>query len=387
MVPSLVFDMRILFHIPTLGIGGAERQLTYLVRGLVERGWDVYVVTLYPGGRFWDELEGWGGCTLHSLGRKSRWDFTVIPKLAHYLKKHDIDLVQGWMAPCNSFAALAAKLTGKIMLMAVRASNAEYGFGGRMYVRADQWVARWWARKVIFNSYAGRDYHLGYGYPNEKCTVILNGLASPDDRSFPEPFRHDPPWKIGMIARFDPIKDHVMMFEAMQSLLQQDTPVELHLYGDGQEDWKRHLEHEAQRLGVDAQVYWHGFVDDVWDVLAKMDMISSSSYGEGMSNTLLEAMMAGRAIVATDVGDANRMLNGESGRYGQIVPVKDARVMAEAILNLIQKPADAIKMGAKAREIVVDEYSVDAMVGRYERLFSSCAEGTRNEDAQKTSGF
>ncbi len=366
--------MRILFHIHALGIGGAEQQLTYLVRGLVERGWDVHVVTLYSGGRFWDELEGWGGCTLRSLGRKSRWDFAVVPKLMHYIKMYNIDLIQGWQRPCNSFAGLVGYICGVPVNISVRNSNTVDSFGARIYYWIDRVLLRLAIiKKVIFNSYVGCNHHLRFGYSKEKATVIPNGIVVPAGRAFAKPFGHSPPWKIGMIARLDPMKDHVMMFEAMQLLLQQDAPVELHLYGDGQEDWKRHLEHKAQRLGVDAQVYWHGFVDDVWDVLAQMDMISSSSYGEGMSNTLLEAMMASRAIVATDVGDANRMLNGEAGRCGQIVPVKDAKAMAEAILNIIQKPADAIKMGGKAREIAVSVYSVEAMVARYDQLYCNFA--------------
>lgn len=363
--------MRILFHIAFLGIGGAERQLTYLARGLAERGFDVHVVTLYPGGRFWQELEACGGCTLHSLGRKSRWDFSVVGKLAHYIKEHDIDVVQGWMAPCNSFAALAAKRAGKPMLMAIRASNAEYGFGGRMYARADRWMARWLAKKVIFNSYAGLDYHIRLGYAEEKCMVIPNGLACPDDCLFLEPFQHDPPWKIGMIARLDPMKDHVMMFESMRFLLQQGAQVELHLYGDGKQDWKQHLIREAERLKITDRVYWHGFTNDAWSALAQMDIISSSSYGEGMSNTLLEAMMAGRVIVATDVGEAKRMLDGDAGRCGEIVPVKDARAMAEVIATMIQDHTDAANMAKKARRVALEHYSIDAMVKQYEQVFRS----------------
>ncbi|MCD6321450.1 MAG: glycosyltransferase family 4 protein [Clostridiales bacterium] len=362
--------MRILFHIHALPIGGAERQLTYLVKGLVARGWDVHVVTLYAGGQFWEELEGWGGCALYSLDRANRWDFSVIVKLESYIKKHDIDLVQGWGNPCNIFAALASKWSGKPMLMAIRSSNMEHGFGGRMYMRADPWVARWMAKKIIFNSFAGYDYHLGLGYPGAKCMVVSNGLTCPADQLFPKPFSHDPPWKIGMISRLDPMKDHVMMFEAMHLLLQQGAPVDLHLYGDGKEDWKRHLTHEAEQLEIVDQVHWHGFTDDVWSVLAQMDIISSSSYGEGMSNTLLESMMAGRAVVATDVGDSKRMLHGETGRCGMIVPTKDAKAMAEAIATMLQDQNMAVNMANKAREVALERYSIDAMLNQYEHVFS-----------------
>ena len=363
--------LRILFHIHALNIGGAERQLTYLVKGLVERGCDVHVVTLYPGGRFWQELEDWGGCSLYSLNRKGKWDFSVVAKLVRYIRLHPIDLVQGWMAPCNSFAALAAKLTGIPMYMTIRASNAEYGFGGRMYARADKAVANWLVKRVIFNSYAGCNYHLSLGYQKEKSMVIPNGLSIPKNLSFPEPFQHELPWRIGMIARLVPMKDQVMMFAALQLLLQRGMAVELHLYGDGAADYKRQIKDEAEKLGVDAQIHWHGFTSDVWGVLGQLDIVSSSSsYGEGMSNTLLEAMMAKRPIVATDVGDAKSMLRGEAGRCGEIVPAKDARAMAEAILALIQSPADAVKMGEKARGIAASEYSVNAMVERYDRIYN-----------------
>ena len=233
--------MRILFHIASLNIGGAERQLTYLAKGLTARGWEVHVVTLYPGGKFWKELEILNCCTLHSLARKNRWDFSVVPKLVRYIRENLIDVVQGWMLPCNSLAAMAAAMAKVPMLMAIRASNMDYPLGGRLYAHADQWAARWLARQVIFNSYAGRDYYLRQGYPPAKCCVIPNGLILPLDQSFSKPFKHEPPWRVGMIARLDPMKDHVTMFKALAILQGKGVPVELHIYGDGKEDWKNYI--------------------------------------------------------------------------------------------------------------------------------------------------
>lgn len=364
--------MRILFHVHALTIGGAERQLVYLARGLAKKGWSVHVVTLYPGGPFWDELHKEGRCILHSLNRKGRWDFTVIIKLAKYIERNHIDLVQGWMLPCNSFAAIAAKLAGAPMMMAIRASNMEYGIGGRIYAQADRWVAQWLAERVIFNSYVGRDYYVGLGYPSSKCIVIPNGIPCPDVKYFPEPFAHSPPWRIGMIARLDPMKDHVTMFRAMAILLQKDVPVELHLYGDGDREWKQYLKNQARRLGVDAVIHWHGFVKDVWSVLARLDVVASSSCGEGMSNALLEAMMAARPIVATNVGDARRMLDGEAGQCGMVVPARDSRAMGEAIEAMIRNRSRAVEMGMRAREMASKFFTVEAMVEQYHGMYQRC---------------
>ncbi len=361
---------RILFHIHALGTGGAERQLVLLVKGLVARDVESHVVTLYPGGSFWEKLRTWGGCHLISLNRKSKWDFSVIPRLARYIKTNNIDLIQGWMPPANTFAAIVGLLTRRPVVMGVRASNLIYPtLRSKLYLHTDGLLGRWVARAIVCNSERGRLYHLGIGYPKNKLLVIPNGIDIPEDYKFPPPLAHEPPWHIGMLARFDPMKDHPTMFQALRILLDHGEKAMLHLYGDGPVDYRTELMILAKTLGISECVKWYGPVEDIWSVLVDMDILASSSYGEGMSNALLEGMAAGRIIVATDIGDAKILLQGPHGICGYLVPAKDPRTLASAIMEALKKPEIARQYALHAQEVVRNYYSTVIMVEHYYRLY------------------
>ena len=87
-------------------------------------------------------------------------------------------------------------------------------------------------------------------------------------------------------------------------------------YGD-----VRTMTRRVEEMGLSERVHWPGYVTDRWKALSGLDiLVSSSLYGEGVSNTILEAMAAGRVVVATDVGDAKRLLETEEGQAGYVVP-------------------------------------------------------------------
>ncbi|HWP47315.1 MAG TPA: glycosyltransferase [Candidatus Limnocylindrales bacterium] len=367
---------RILFHIHALRTGGAERQLALLVKGLVARDVEPHVVTLYPGGSFWEKLRTWGKVHLISLNRKSKWDFSVIPRLAKYIKTNNIDLIQGWMPPANTFAVIAGLITWRPVVMGVRASNAGYPtLRSKLYLHTDGLLGRWMARAIVCNSERGRLYHVGIGYPKNKLLVIPNGIDIPEDYKFPPPLAHEPPWHIGMLARFDPMKDHPTMFQALRILLDHGEKVILHLYGDGPVDYRTELMILAKNLGISECVKWYGPVEDIWSVLADMDILASSSYGEGMSNALLEGMAAGRIIVATDVGDARALLGGSHGLCGYLVPAKNPEALAFAIKKALKNPEKARQYAQRAQSIVREYYDKTIMIERYHHLYDQILSG------------
>lgn len=363
---------RILFHIHVLRTGGAERQLALLVKGLVVRDVEPHVVTLYPGGSFWDDLTAWGGCHLISLNRKSKWDLSVIPKLIEFIKINDIDLIQGWMPPANTFAAIAGLITQRPVAMGVRASNVRYPtLGSKLYLHTDRLFGCWIAKAIVCNSEQGRLYHLSIGYPADKLQVVPNGIEVPENYKFPPPLVHEPPWHIGMLARLDPIKDHATMFQALRILLDHGEKVILHLYGDGPVDYRTELIILAKTLGISKYVKWYGQVEDIWATLANMDFLVSSSAGEGMSNALMEGMATGRIVVATEVGDAKILLQGPNGICGYLVPAKDPEALASAIRAALKDPENARQYAQRAQDVINRHYSTMIMVERYHRLYEN----------------
>src|SRR6266568_98570 len=141
---------RLLILAPGLNGGGAERQLLLVATGLMNRGWDVHVLTMASGGQYWAVLAESKGIRLHSLDRRGRWDFSIIAKSARYVRRHEIGIVQGWMQPCNTFAALCGRITRRNVVLGVRTiSRAVYGAGPRAYLRSEPVLAKWVRATVI----------------------------------------------------------------------------------------------------------------------------------------------------------------------------------------------------------------------------------------------
>lgn len=361
--------MNLLLHIAALKTGGAERQLTYLAKGLAERGHKVHVVTLYQGGKFWDELAKDGRVLLHCLERTSRWDFFVIFKLWRYCKINSIEMMLSFLPVSSVIAALPSKICRIPLIMGIRASNMEYSLGPRLYLEAERIIGNLLAARFVANSYAGAAYHRQLGYAQEKMLVIGNGLQLPEQQ-FSIPLKNNKPVKIGLIGRLDPMKGIPTLFEAIALVLKK-IKVELVIYGEGDSAYKARMQRKAIDLDIAYVVSWLGWVDDVWSVLDLMDLYVSSSYGEGMSNTLMEAMVSGRVIVATDVGDARRMLcEDEQSLAGYIVPPADPVALAEVILSTLKNPEQSIYRAQQALKIAQKRFSCSAMVDQYENLFN-----------------
>src|SRR6266700_6439084 len=140
----LAIANRLLILAPGLNGGGAERQLLLVATGLMNRGWDVHVLTMASGGQYWAVLAESKGIKLHSLDRRGRWDFSIISKSARYVRRHQIGIVQGWMQPCNTFAAVCGRITQRNVVLGVRTiAGGAHGFGQRSYQRAEPVLAKW----------------------------------------------------------------------------------------------------------------------------------------------------------------------------------------------------------------------------------------------------
>jgi glycosyltransferase involved in cell wall biosynthesis len=170
---------------------------------------------------------------------------------------------------------------------------------------------------------------------------------------------------IGTVAALRPEKNLARLIRAVAGL----PPVlraRLVLVGDGPE--REMLRATAEQLGIAERVVFAGAMRDPEAVLGGFDVFGLSSDTEQMPNSILEAMAASLPVVATDVGDLRRMLAPENAPY--VVPKEDEAGLSKALLSLIEAPEQRREIGRRNREYVVAQYSLDAMVRRYDALFS-----------------
>lgn len=352
----------------SLNIGGAERQLVHLAAGLHARGHRVTVGLFYKGGILDAELERLG-IPIVDLGKSGRWDVAgFLARVRRAVAAVRPDTVYSFLGTANIVAAaLRPVLPRHRLVWSIRASDmdpARYDWVFRLNYALECALSRS-VDLIISNSHAGKAFAAGHGFPRERIEVVPNGIDT-------ERFRPDPAaraamrgeWRlgpgdvaVGVLARLDPMKDHPNFLRAAAAIAQQRPDLVFLCIGEGPEEAA--LRRLAAELGVGECVRFTGRTTDPVGALNALDIAcSSSSFGEGFSNAVGEAMACGLPCVVTDVGDSARLV----GDAGRVVPRRDPEALAAAL----RAEAEALGSGrgAAARARIVENFSLDAMVER-----------------------
>jgi glycosyltransferase involved in cell wall biosynthesis len=162
-----------------------------------------------------------------------------------------------------------------------------------------------------------------------------------------------------------PVKGHRYLIDAVATLSGRHANVHVALAGTGH--MAQALSEQARELGVAGRVHMLGLRSDVPNLLAGADVFVLPSLSEGLPLALLEAMFAGRPIVATDVGEVHSVLGTDAGL---LVPPGDGQALAAAISQFLLDPAAARDCGRRAASRAEGEYSLDRMVERYASIYS-----------------
>lgn len=170
---------------------------------------------------------------------------------------------------------------------------------------------------------------------------------------------------LGTIGRLDPVKNQEALLEAFARLRQRHAGLRLVIVGDG--PLRGHLQSRAQSLGVAGDVTFTGSRTDTPELLRGFDVFVLPSVNEGISNTILEAMACGVPVVASGVGGNPELV--ADGVCGSLYDPADPQALQQAILPYLGNPALRERQGRAARERVVQNFSLDSMVGRYLALY------------------
>lgn len=366
-----------LFLTRSLDRGGAERQLVVLAKGLVHREHAVSVVVFFGGGAFEAELVG-AGVRVINLGKHGRWDILpFLNRLAGLLRKERPVVVHSYLGVPNILTAvLKPLLPGTRIVWGVRASSIDlsrYDWLSRLAYALERRLARF-ADRIISNSEAGKCNAVANGFPEHKMVVIPNGIDTDYFRFNPEGRKQvrlawgvgEDEILVGIAARLDPMKDHAVFLEAASHILRERRDVRFVCVGSGPAEYAETLKQRAITLGLTNQLIWVGARDDMPTIYSALDIsVSSSSFGEGFSNTIAEAMACGVPCVVTDVGDSALIVRDT----GKVVPAGDHRALAAEIQRLSNLPAEQReKIGEACRARVVSEFGIDRLLLRTEKV-------------------
>jgi len=313
------------------------------------------------------------------LGRRNRGDLTGVITLARIVRERRADIVHGWLYLANVFARAGGRLGGARAIVAAEGAPIAHPPMSERKARARARFERGLARitdAIVANSETVANALLAQGLPAQKIVVIRNGVAIPPplDRRERAHLRASvgatgEERLVGMVARLDSdAKDHATLLRAHARLRPRFPDVRVVIVGDG---FARHpLEALADELGVVDSVTFTGYRPDARRVLGALDVSALLSYTEGMSNVLLESMSWGLPLVITDI-PANREAVDELAQ-DVLVPVGDVDATAAAIARLLDDPATAAAIGARARGRAAEHFSLAAQAEQtmelYERL-------------------
>lgn len=358
-----------MFVLTRMPVGGAETLLTEIVRRMDRERFSPELCCLKRFDQLGEDLSREVPSCTGLLTRK--WDVTVLWRLARLMRRRRIDAVVtvGTGGDRMFWGRLAAWLSGVPVICSALHSTGlpdHVEFPNRLLAPlTDAFIA-------VAEPH-GRYLAEHEGCPADKVVVIPNGIDT--GRFHPRPVNQrlqqelglDPDAPVaGIVAALRPEKNHEMFLRVVASVCHKLPAARFLVVGDGPERPK--VESLARELGVADAVRFLGTRSDVEEVLSLVDVLLLTSHMEANPTCLLEAMAAGKAVVATRVGSVAETV--EPGRNGYLVSPGDWQAMAGYVLELFGDRHRAAEMGRAGREHVIARWTVDRMVQGYENMIS-----------------
>jgi glycosyltransferase involved in cell wall biosynthesis len=388
--------IRIAFVLTEFVVGGAEMMLWKLVSRMDRDRFTPLVVGLSPRVDVMLQRFTTSNVDCRVLGISCAREAPVgLLRLASALRQFRPDLVQGWLYHANIAASLANWLVSRRtpVMWSIR--------GAPDWNHLDNWqkrLTRWTARKlsplpqcIIHNSLAGAVAHEQLGYAASNRVVLPNGFDTVAFQPWGDARHtlrralnvHDDAVLVGLIGRYDPLKDHRNFLRAAGLLKERYPLMHVVLAGERLDRSNEELGQLIRDFGLTDRVHLLGLRNDMDQITAALDISVLSSSSEGFPNVVGEAMSCEIPCVVTDVGDCAWIV----GDTGRIVPVRDSQRLAKAIGELLELgPAGRAALGKRARERIVQEFSLDSVVRRYQDLYEAICLESHSERSPGQNG-
>ncbi|PYQ50147.1 MAG: hypothetical protein DMF59_11565 [Acidobacteria bacterium] len=380
--------IQLLKFVAGFGWGGTERQFVNLGLGLDPARVAVRFGCLRSFGPLREELEA-SGIPIIDYDIASFKDVRAIAaqvRLARDIRRLGIQLVHSYGFYSNVFAIPAARLAGARVVASIRDMGV---YLSRSQLRAQRWVCKF-ADHILVNATAIKEWLVADGYDGDRIAVIPNGIdlsrfAQPVDTGrLHSDLRLTPDTPLvavlGRVSRMKGLEDFIAAaaivaprFPGARFLIigqPSFTPRGRRITVDG--SYENALTRLAARHGVQDRVIFTGFRPDVEQILPELAVSVLPSLSEGLSNTLLESMAAGVAVVATRIGGAPEVV--QDFENGLLVPASDPDSLAEAISRCLDGPDFAAQLGRAARRRIVERYSMEQLVENTSRMYETMLE-------------
>jgi glycosyltransferase involved in cell wall biosynthesis len=367
-----VGGLRLAHLIECDGPGGAERVVAHLATTLQAAG--AYNLVILPA-----QGEGWLARELAGSGVAIEHFYLNRPvspacarSLADLLRRHDIEVAHSHEFSMAVYGSWASWLAGVQHVITMHGSRY---YAGRLQRRIALRTAVALSRATVAVSepladHLCRDLRLS----RDRIATASNGVphVEPARVTLREELGLDPADTLLVaVGNLYTVKGHRCVIDALALLGPRHRRLHFAIAGRG--DLATALADHARACGVAGRLHLLGLRSDVGAVLAAADIFVHPSLSEGLPLALLEAMFAGRPIVASDVGEIGTALAG--GEAGLLVEPGDAQALSSALDRLLREPEFARALGARARRRAFAEFDVRQMVCRYASIYQQALSG------------
>jgi glycosyltransferase involved in cell wall biosynthesis len=372
--------LKVLELLVSLPVGGAETLVAAMVTRLLPEQFAVEAACIGPPGRIGQELAA-AGYTVTSLGldirRASFW--RVLAAVRRLLKETRPDILHTHLYHANLYGRLAALGLGLRGVVA-----HVHNTYSRVKLHRCLWnflLGRTGDLVLVGSPQVWTDVRRFDRVPVSRLRLLPNGvdlgeLEVPWSREEVRAYLGVRGFLIGAVGRLEVQKGHAYLLEAVSRLRREMGGFLVLLIGEGSQE--ETLKRQARKLGIDDLVLFLGTRRDLPLIYRALDLYVQPSLWEGLSLAMLQAMGAGLPVVVSRVSGALDLV--QDGVTGCVVPPGDARALAAAIVRLYRQAETRARLGAAARRIVKEHYSLDVMLERVADIYLELGKKDRGVD-------
>lgn len=368
-------SIRVLHIIPSLGRGGAERQLVNLITSQDRSAVQHSVITLSNRLDFEPMLQAIG-VKVMSLNLPRFRDIPIAAaRIYGMLKTLQPDVMHTWLTHADLCGRIAAIIAGNIPVI----SSIQAPFYEKS-IFLDNAQQKQWKIEIIryldkITGYFSKALYVGCSasiaaaiqqalkLSNQQVCVIYNSVQI---QPLKQTTLHDQlPAKLISIGRLVPQKGHRYLIAALPKVLQQYPQLRVEILGDGPNE--QELRRQTCELGLQAHVHFLGLQANILPYLYASDLFISPSLWEGLSLALLEALAVGLPVVATDIPASREIIDNDV--QGILVPPQNAEALADAIIMLLADPVRCQMMSLTGRNRIAERFDIMVTSRQWQSLY------------------
>jgi len=359
--------IKILYIIGSFGVGGKERQLAELIKGLPKDRYSISFIVKNTDAYYLHDIEK-DIDYFYSLDEK-RFGFRSLLKIYRKIKIIKPDIIHSWASLATIHAIIIKLFINYKIIDGSIQDSTKPGF----ITRIIRLIIKLFINRIIANSNAGLNC---YKVSNRIGSFVHNGFdfnrineLEPIE-NIKSKFNILSPKLVGMVARIDWQKDYPTFIRAALTILHDRTDISFMIVGDGKDLRKIRslipLEHEDKFIFMGRQ-------SDIESIVNCFDVAVLATFTEGISNAAMEYMALGKPVIATNGGGTSELV--KDGVTGYLVREGDVYQLAEKILFLLDHQDICLRMGVEGAKRIIEDFNLKKMINSFQDEYEKILKG------------